>query len=250
MTLKTICVVPDSHAKPNVSMRRYEWLGSLIKDINPDFVVDLGDWGDMESLCSYDKGKKDFEGRRYAKDIEAAHEARSLVDVKLKSFKGKRFALVGNHENRISRAVNDDAKLEGLISINDLKPKNWEYIDFLEPLELCGFIFQHYFTSGVMGKPIGGEYPAGSILKKQFISSVSGHSHVWDYCTRTSGKRTKLQSFVCGAYLDPNQFEKYAGPSNYMWNNSITILKGVEDGYCHDGYEVINMKAIQREYSK
>lgn len=248
--MTNILIIPDSHAKPGVSMRRYEWLGDYIKDTKPHFVVDLGDWADMESLCSYDRGKKDFEGRRYTKDVESAHKARELVDIRIKNVRCKKFALVGNHENRVSRAINDDAKLEGLISINDLKPKQWEYIDFLEPLELCGFIFQHYFTSGVMGKPIGGEYPAGSILKKQFVSSVSGHSHVWDYCTRTSGRRTKLQSFVCGAYLDPNQFEKYAGPSNYMWSNSLTLLKGVQDGYAHDGYEVITMKRIQKEYEK
>ena len=31
--------------------------------------------GDMESLSSYDKGQKSFEGRRYWKDIEAGNEA-------------------------------------------------------------------------------------------------------------------------------------------------------------------------------
>jgi hypothetical protein len=247
---KNILVIPDSHAKPGLTNRRYEWVGKLIKDTNPDIVVDLGDFFDMESLSSYDRGKKDFEGRRYSKDIEAGQAARELLNRSMKGSKAKLYQLCGNHEVRINRAVNDDSKLEGLISLKDVTDPKWEFIDFLEPLEVQGFVFQHYFTSGVLGKAIGGEYPAGSILKKQFVSSVSGHSHVWDYSTRTSGKRTKLQSFVCGCYLDPNQYEKYAGPANYMWVNGITVLKGAEEGFCKDGYEFIDISRLQREYTK
>ena len=71
---KTIIVIPDSHAKPGVSNRRAEWLGKLIVDIKPDIVVDMGDTADMESLCSYDRGHKSFQGRTYAKDIEAHND--------------------------------------------------------------------------------------------------------------------------------------------------------------------------------
>ena len=35
----------------------------------PDVVVCLGDWFDMASLSSHDKGKKSFEGRRYKQDV-------------------------------------------------------------------------------------------------------------------------------------------------------------------------------------
>ena len=34
--------------------------------------------------------------------------------------------LLGNHGNRINRAINDDPKLEGLISTNDLPYQDWE----------------------------------------------------------------------------------------------------------------------------
>src|ERR1043165_5259660 len=79
MTAIDILVVGDAHAKPGVSNRRFDWLGKYIVETRPKVVVDMGDWSDMESLSSYDKGKKSFEGRRYKKDIAAGAEARQRV---------------------------------------------------------------------------------------------------------------------------------------------------------------------------
>ena len=41
----------------------------------PEKIICIGDFADMSSLSSYDRGTKSFEGRRYVKDIEAAKEA-------------------------------------------------------------------------------------------------------------------------------------------------------------------------------
>ena len=71
-------VIGDSHAKPGISNRRFEWLGKLILDEKPDVIIDIGDFEDMPSLSSYDVGKKSYEGRRYIKDLESAWEARAL----------------------------------------------------------------------------------------------------------------------------------------------------------------------------
>ncbi|WP_230684319.1 hypothetical protein, partial [Streptococcus pneumoniae] len=84
------------------------------------------------SLSSYDVGKKSFEGRRYTKDIQASYEAmQALLDplwefnhkavlTKHKRYQPKMVMLYGNHENRITRAVNNDPKLEGVLSLEDL----------------------------------------------------------------------------------------------------------------------------------
>jgi hypothetical protein len=67
--------IGDAHAKPSVTNERFEWLGRMIEDLRPDVVVAGGDWFDMPSLCYYDRGKVQFEGRRYWKDIEAGVDA-------------------------------------------------------------------------------------------------------------------------------------------------------------------------------
>src|SRR3546814_6957280 len=78
----------------------------------------------MPSLCSYDKGTKGFEGRRYSKDIAAAHDAQERFFAPIKATKKKlpRFVMLqGNHEYRIERAIDADAAhLDGVISPDDL----------------------------------------------------------------------------------------------------------------------------------
>jgi len=103
----------------------------------PDVVIHLGDFSDLPSLSSYDVGKKSFEGRRYTKDIAASSKAMSVLlsplrnynaEAKLnkkKQYHPRKVMLLGNHENRINRAINDDPKLEGLISTNDLPYQDW-----------------------------------------------------------------------------------------------------------------------------
>ena len=55
-------IIPDQHNLPGASTDRAVWLGKLILDEKPDVVINLGDCWDMPSLCSYDKGTKDFHG--------------------------------------------------------------------------------------------------------------------------------------------------------------------------------------------
>lgn len=259
-----ILAIGDSHAKPGVSNRRYSWLGELIVDLKPDVVVDIGDWGDMPSLSSYDgsslTGSKPktaaFEGRRYKDDIEASVEARDRVYQKLKAAKKKMprlVALGGNHDDeRITRALNLVPELRGVISVDDHQRKEyrWEHVPFLQPIEIGGFNWSHYFTSGVMGKPVGGEYPATALLKKQFTSCIAGHSHLFDESHRATAKGTKIQAFIAGCFLDPKQREEYAGAANEMWDSGLLYMKDVENGFCTGGFNWITVKRIQENYGK
>ena len=72
---KRIMVLPDVQAKPGIDFSYLRRYGQYMLDKRPDVVVCIGDFADMPSLSSYDKGKKSFEGRRYKRDIEAAQFA-------------------------------------------------------------------------------------------------------------------------------------------------------------------------------
>lgn len=247
---KTILVIPDSHAHPDYNNDRYKWLAHLILDIKPDHVVDIGDWYDMPSLCSYDKGTKSFEGRRYKKDIEAGLEAQQIVHDITRGPKKKLpkfWRTLGNHENRINKAINADPVLDGTIGTVDLQSKEygWEEYGFLVPLELHGITFQHYFTSGVMGRPIGGENHAKSLITKQFKSCVQGHSHTMDYARRTDAAGNKLHGLVVGVYQDYDS--DYAANANKMWDRGVPILRNVENG--HYDLEWISLDRIKAAYA-
>lgn len=76
-----ILVIGDPHATPHHNNSRFELLGKFIVDRQPEVIVNIGDMADMPSLCSYDKGLRSFEGRRYK------HDVASVIDAQLKLFK-------------------------------------------------------------------------------------------------------------------------------------------------------------------
>src|SRR4051812_42940363 len=112
-------IIPDVHAHPDHGNERALWLGELIADLKPEKVICIGDLADMPSLSSYDKGKAIFHGRTYKRDTAAATDFLDKMFTRIKSRKRKlpeTYFFEGNHEERISRALNLQSQLEGTIS--------------------------------------------------------------------------------------------------------------------------------------
>lgn len=254
-------VIPDSHAKPDVSNRRFELLGKFILDLKPDVIVNIGDMADMESLCSYDKGKKAFEGRRYKRDIAAVHDALYKIHTpmdcynanqirnKKKTYHPRMVMCLGNHEDRINRVVENHSELEGTISIQDLKYEyfGWEVHPFKSPVTIDNILYSHYLTSGVMGKPISGTHTGYSLIQKKFQSCTQGHSHLLDYKIMTTGGGKKVQGLSVGCYLETDQYEAYAGEeANEMWWRGLVVKHITDDGY---DPEFISIERLEKMYA-
>lgn len=245
---KTHLVIPDGHAHPDHHNKRFSWLGELIADIKPDVVIDIGDMADMPSLCSYDKGTKGFEGRRYKKDIAAVHDAQERINAPIRRAKKKvprKVRTLGNHEHRINRAVESDAVLEGVISTDDIGSKEygWEEYKFLDVATIDNINYSHYFTSGVMGRPVAS---AKAAVMTQGGTCVMGHQHIFDYyCAGTVNGRHR-HGLICGVFQD---FEAgFAGPANRMWRRGVAILHNVEDG--DFDLQWVSMDQLKREYGR
>ena len=149
-----ILVIPDSHANPDTSNDRFLWLGRFILDRQPDLIVNLGDLFDMNSLSSYDKGKKSFEGRRYKLDIDVGVDALQKMEQPWNDFNNKRrnirkarlksprkIITLGNHCHRIVRAVEDSPQLDGVLSLDNLDYRNLDmrFILLSSPLIFMAF---------------------------------------------------------------------------------------------------------------
>jgi len=233
-----ILVIPDTQVKPYGDTEHLAWVGQYIVDKQPDVIVHLGDHWDMESLCSYDRGKKSFEGRRYTNDVEAGNLAMEELLAPMRKLQNKQRRLkkkqytprmvftMGNHEHRILRAIEDDAKLDGLISYRDLNLRDWEVHEFLEVVVIEGIAFSHYFTSGVMGRPVTS---ANALLTKKLMSCVMGHVQDRDiaYARRADGKlMTGLFAGICYTHD-----EDYLTPqTNGSWSG-IWMLNEASDGH-------------------
>ena len=234
-----IAVVPDAQVKPGVDLTYLEHIGMYLAEKRPEVIVNIGDFADMSSLSSYDQGRKQMEGRRYKADIEASKEGmdRLLDPIRKLNERAKRdhrprynprmIMCLGNHCYRIQRAIDSDPKLEGTISLEDLgyKEAGWEVHDFLEVVTVSGVAFSHYFTSGVMGRPVAS---AQALLSKKHMSAVMGHVQERQiaYATRADGKRmTGLFVGCCAPH-----YEEYLGPQGNTFWKGLWILHEVDDG--------------------
>lgn len=70
-----ILYLPDVQARPGDKFNFLRCIGLYIMDKRPDVIVVGGDFADMPSCGTHDRGRLAFEGRRYRADIAAAHEA-------------------------------------------------------------------------------------------------------------------------------------------------------------------------------
>jgi hypothetical protein len=224
-----IAVIPDTQCKPGVPVEHLKHIGRYIAEKRPEIVVHLGDHADLPSLSSFDKrGSKEFEGRRYINDIAAAKRGMEALLEPIAKAKGYNPRLVlcyGNHENRINRAANDQAELDGLISLADLQYEKfgWETHAFLKPVVISGVVFCHYLVSGVMGRPI---QSAAALLSKRHMSAVVGHQQGLQIATSVRADGALLTGVIAGSAYTHK--ENYLGPQGNNHYRGILFLNDVQ----------------------
>ncbi|GAG12828.1 unnamed protein product, partial [marine sediment metagenome] len=250
-------VIGDAHCQPHVPNHRFEWLGRLLTDIQPDVVVDIGDWWDMESLNTFDRpGSKSYEGRKYWYDIESGIDAQERVQYQLdtynrgkkKKYKPRLVRTLGNHDGgRILRALEDNPKFESMMGLHDLMSAEfgWEEIPYKEVVVIDGVAYSHSYPSGVMGRPIGGENPARSLLLRQYHTAIAGHNHLLDYCERNDATGRRIQAMFAGCYFH-HELE-WAGPRvNRMYARGLLLLNNVHEGQFD--FEWLGMDRVRAKY--
>lgn len=251
-----ILVIPDCQVKPGVPLDHLAWLGEYIVDKRPDVIVHLGDFPDMSSLSSYDVGKKSFEGRRYKLDVESAKEAQEIlltpltklqvrqINNKKRVYSPRLVMLLGNHDERINRAVNNDAKLDGVLSTRDLQYEEfgWEVHPFLSVVVINGIAFSHYFPTGTAGRPAA---TASAQLSKQHMSCIAGHQQGLQIATGKRADGQLLTSIIAGSFYLHD--EEYLGnQGNKHWRGAL-MLHNVEDGSFD--LNLLPMKYLKEKYS-
>lgn len=252
--MATHLIIPDPHAHPEHNNDRADLLAKLIIDLRPDVVVNLGDQFDFPSLSGYDKGKRSFIGRSYSADVNSGAEFSDRLWSPVKKTKKRlplRIYLEGNHDHRIERALDLSPEMQGTIDFKDLQLDQWydEVVryDGQTPgiQEIDGVYYSHYFISGVMARPLGGEHPAYSLYAKLGRSCTAGHTHTLDYCVRTSVDGQKNHNLVAGCFFDYNS--DWAGKANDFYWRGVVIKRNVENG-SYDP-EFISLKQLEKIYS-
>lgn len=257
MNKRTHLVIPDCQVKPGHDYQYLNAIGKYIVEKQPDVIVNLGDFSDMPSLSSYDVGKKSFEGRRYKKDIDATHEAMKTLLTPLwdfnarakknkeKQYKPRMVLTLGNHEERILRAVNDDPKLEGVLSIDDLKYESfgWDVHPFTEVVVIDGVAYSHYFTTGVAGRPAT---TASALLSKKHMSCIAGHQQGRQIASAFRADGTPITCIIAGSCYEHN--EDYMGPQGNKHWRGIVVLHEVDNGSFDEMF--CSLQWVKSKYGK
>lgn len=236
-----ILILPDAQVKPGVDLSHIAHAGKLIVDEQPDVIVNIGDWFDLPSLSSYDKGMLSAEGRRLHQDMKAGRDAMDVLFKPLRAFQSDQKArkkkvyqprliyTIGNHEERIQRVPANAPELEGVVGYEllGLEDYGWEVYDFLSPIEVGGITFIHYTPNPFTGKPYGGT--ALNILKNVGKSFVMGHKQTLDIAMRPVYGNQMQLGIVAGAFY--SHTENYKGATGNNHWRGLLLLNNVKDGF-------------------
>ncbi len=237
---RTHLFIPDSQVAPGVPIDYLSWIGHYIVEKKPDVIIHAGDFADMPSLSYYDKGKKAMEGRRVQEDIKAVHTAWDTLNAPLVAYnnrmrqtkhaqyKPEKHITMGNHEHRITRAIESDAQIDGLLSLESLELDRygWEVYDFLEEIELDGVRYSHFFANPLSGKPWGGQII--NRLHKVGGTFTMGHVQTKEIGEIQYSNGKVERGLVAGAcYMHD---EDYKGPQGNNHWRGIIMKHQVKDG--------------------
>jgi len=255
--MSNIFVIPDTQVKDGVPTDHLGAAGRFIVAKQPDIIVHLGDHWDLPSLSSYDKaGSKSFEGRRYLTDVRTGNDAMAelLAPINeynesrkrqhMKQYKPRMIFLMGNHEARIMRAINDDPKLDGVLGYHDLDLEGWEVYDYQHIVDVEGILFSHNFVNPDSLKK---GLLCGTMDNKLKVigqSFVMGHQQHLQIGTRHPHGRNHI-GIVAGAYYQHE--EEYMGPQgNHHWRGCF-VLNDVHEGYGDPMF--LSLKYMMRKYA-
>jgi hypothetical protein len=240
-----IAPIPDVQAMPGVPMEHLTWCGKYLADKQPDVIMCVGDFGDFPSLSHFDRGTLQFEGRRYKKDLDAFHRAMELLmnPIQRGNWKPRLEFTMGNHEDHIRRAVNEDPKLEGLMSTDDLRLADygWRVHEFLQPVSIGGVAFCHYFPSGVMGRPIT---TAQALLTKLHMSAFAGHQQGRQIAYGKRADGADMTAIISGSFYQ-HSYEYLSPFTNRHWRG-FYMLHEVRDGQFDE--MAVSIDFLRRRY--
>jgi len=161
-----------------------------------------------------------------------------------KGYAPRRILTLGNHEDRIRRAIESDGRMAGTISIKDLgyEKAGWKVHQFLEVVQIGGVHFSHFFPSGVMGRPCT---TARKIINTYHASAVAGHQQGRDVAYAKRGDGLNITSIIAGSFYQHD--EDYLTPmANRCWRG-VLMLHEVRDGQFDEMF--VSLDFLKRRYS-
>jgi hypothetical protein len=225
-------VIPDTQCRPGLTYEHLTGAGNYIAAKQPQRIIHLGDHWDMNSLSSYDMSTRKHHGKFFYEDIEAGKEGMAALMKPIKELQerqrknGKKIYkpdmhfMIGNHEQRIERYVNNNPEMWGFLNYDSfgLEADGWQVHDFLDPVVLDGVAYAHYFYNPNSGRPYAGM--CSTRLKNIGFSFTMGHQQGKDQAERYLSNGQAHRALVVGSFYQHDEdYKGYQG--NEHWRGCI-----------------------------
>ena len=171
--------LPDAHCFPGHDDEPVKAVARWFSEQGIDLLVNIGDFNDMPSLSSYDKGTSKIDGLRVAHELEYSREMLDLFDDNLDGHFPEKIMTLGNHEQRLYRHGSTNPELEGIFGDDPFGYKEYGYAayKYLDIVKINGLAFSHAFVNPLS---LIGSLQAGSAevrMKNVGMPHVCGHQH-------------------------------------------------------------------------
>lgn len=228
-------VIPDAQVKPGVRINHMDALGNYIMEWKPEVIVQLGDYYDMKSLCIYDRDLADVSHRRYQSDIDAGDEALRRMMIpwdRAKGYKPKLVWLVGNHDDRANRLLDEQPKLRGAVSMpwDYAAKRGWHVVPYLKPIVIDGIAYCHLFAKGANGRVTNAKFGAANArtqVLREMRSCTAGHKPGLDVHIQPIGVGS-MRGVIAGSFYQHQ--EDYMTPQGEEYWRGVLVKHEVRRG--------------------
>jgi hypothetical protein len=119
-----------------------------------------------------------MENKRYELELQVANKALDYIDAQC-GYKPVKVYIEGNHEDRLTRYVEEYPELEGKLSVQkdlNLAKRNWIWVPYKSDYNIMGVSFTHIPILG-NGRAISRPNICEKALRLYHNSVVFGHDH-------------------------------------------------------------------------
>lgn len=177
--LYRVLAIGDAHDSPALPDKsRFRWIARHAAKNRPDYVVQIGDFADFDSLSRHDAPGSLPQKTRPSYNVEMASLEEVLAIFYTEANGIKFHVTLGNHEARILRYERSVAEIEGALwqPLMDMFARyNWRTHQEGEFLFIGAVGFVHAPRT-LMNREYGGK-TMNAIANDSVMSTVFGHSH-------------------------------------------------------------------------
>lgn len=226
----------DAHDSPHIPDKsRFAHAGKLAAELSPDYIVDIGDTLDLDSMSTHDfAGSVNDRARpAFLTEVASLEEAvASFNDTAPPADETPRYHLNGNHEYRANRFEKNNPTTEGVYTLpiaqvfarygfTDMAFKEWLYLE--------GVGFTHA-PINMAGREYGGINANQTVARESTHSVVWGHTHRREFVERPKvGIGNGVQVFNTGSFMPFGLIKDYAGLAQTGWSygcHELTLRNG------------------------